>query len=1245
MTQEEARLPGIYKATDFLAGGGEMGERIRAKDWSQTSLGPAEQWPQSLKTIVRIMLTSRQPIWIGWGPDLIKLYNDPYKAIVGGKHPDALGQPAAVVWREIWDDIGPRLQIAMQENEGTYDEALLLIMERYGYQEETYYTFSYSPVPAEQGGVGGIICANTDDTQRIIGERQVTLLRTLAAETADARTIADVCRLSAKSLEHNPYDIPFAMIYLLDQEKQQVRLAGTSGIQQGHTAIAESIRLNTPSSWPFAQVLKEHQPQLVSNIEKIMDYLPMGAWKRAPHQMVVLPIASSGQTGKAGVLVAGLNPFRLFDEGYQGFLNLVAGQIAASIANAQAYEEERKRAEALAEIDRAKTVFFSNVSHEFRTPLTLMLGPIEDARFDPRTLPVNQERMEIAHRNALRLLKLVNSLLDFSRIEAGRMQANYEPTDLSRYTSELSSNFRSAIEKAGMKLLITAPQLSEPVYIDRDMWEKIILNLLSNAFKFTFDGEIEVSLREEPQQVVVSIRDTGVGIPQKYLSRIFERFQRIEGTQSRSFEGSGIGLSLVRELIKLHKGSIEVESSEGRGTTFTIVLPKGSAHLPSERVGVKRVQQPPVVGAASYVEEVMHWLPVEDGDEFISDGEAIEPSAIFADRPHIVLADDNADMRTYVTRLLRNQFEVKAVSNGVLALQAVKERLPDLLVTDIMMPEMDGLQLLKAVKGDPATARLPIILLSARAGEDATIEGVKAGADDYLVKPFSARELLARATTHIKTARSRYEAERRLYDLFMQAPAAVVILRGPTYHVELANPTTLKIWGRTSEDVLNKPLLEALPELHGQGLVQLLDGVVATGKPFVGNELKFRVDQKGNGELEDIYFTFVYAPLRNAANVIEGVMVFAYEVTDQVLARRKVEESEVRFRTLADNIPNLVWMARPDGWIYWYNSRSYSYTGASFEQLEGWGWQNLVDPEIQPAVLKRWRHSIQSGESFEMIFPLRGADGVFRPFLTRIIPIYDAEGRIVQWFGTNTDITEQKRLEQQKDEFLGIASHELKTPVTSLKAYTQLLERRFRNAGDGRSAELVQKMDAQLDKLTGLIGDLLDVTKIESGKLIFHFSHFDFDELIQEVAEEMQRTTSKHTIRLDLAASTIFYGDRDRIGQVLINLITNAIKYSPQSEKIVVKTTCEQGRIITSVQDFGIGIPPEMQQRVFERFFRVEGDTRTTFPGLGLGLYISAEIVKRHHGAIWVESEEGYGTTISFSLHPEQAQREAMEEG
>lgn len=1107
MTQKEP-LPALSTAspTDFLSGGGEMGERIRSFNWSATPLGPVEQWPQSLKTVVRIMLTSRQPIWIGWGPELIKLYNDPYKAIVGGKHPHALGQPAAIVWREIWDAIGPRLRTALQTNEGTYDESLLLIMERYGYQEETYYTFSYSPVPTEQGGVGGIICANTDDTARIIGERQVKLLQTLAAQTADARTIADACQLSARSLEHNPYDLPFAMLYLLDQEEQVMTLAGTTRIQKGNPVAPARVAKNAHALWPFADVLARQEFRLISDLGTVSEHFPTGAWKHPPHQAVALPIAPSGQMGQAGVLIVGLNPFRSFDEGYQGFLKLVAGQIAAGLANAHAYEEERKRAEALAEIDRAKTVFFSSVSHEFRTPLTLMLGPLEDIYHDSRTLPFNRERIAIAHRNALRLLKLVNTLLDFSRLEAGRIQARYEATNLSSYTGDLVSNFRSVIEQAGIALRQTMPPLSEPIYIDRDMWEKIVFNLLSNAFKFTFAGIIEVTLREEKEQVILSVHDTGVGISQHDLPHIFERFQRVEGVKARSFEGSGIGLALVDELVKLHQGTIEVQSVLGKGTTFTIKLPKGSSHLPKEQVDAKRTLQSTALGATFYVQEALQWLPgaTSASMENADTGQEILPP--FADRPRIVLADDNADMRAYVQRLLQDHFEVEAVSNGLAALEAVSQRRTDLVLTDVMMPEMDGFQLLQTLKANQETSRIPVLLLSARAGEEATIEGVQAGADDYVAKPFSARELRARVTTHIHLARSRYEAEQRLHDLFMQAPAAVVILRGPTYQVELANPITLKIWGRTSEEVLHKPLFEALPELHGQGLEPLLEGVLRTGVPYYGNELKIELDRSGNGMLEEVYFVFVYAPLRSATETTEGIMVFAYEVTEQVRAR------------------------------------------------------------------------------------------------------------------------------QQKDEFLGIASHELKTPVTSVKAYTQLLERRFRRTGDEQSAELLGKMETQLNKLTGLIEDLLEVTRIESGKMLLHPTSFDYSALIREIVEEIQRTANNHTIIQDLSAPVQLTADRDRIRQVLTNLLTNAIKYSPRAESVVIKTVQQGDAVLTSVQDFGIGIPREKQTHLFERFYRVEGEQALTYPGMGLGLYIAAEFVKRHQGSIWVESSEGKGATFTFSL-------------
>ena len=689
----------------FLSGGGELGALMRAMDWSRTPLGPAEEWPQALRTAVRIMLTSRQPMFVWWGDQLINLYNDAYKSIVGGKHPQALGQPASVVWREIWDQVGPRARSAMNTNEGTYDEALLLIMERHGYREETHYTFSYSPVPNDVGEAGGILCANTDDTQRIIGARQLALLRELAARTADARTIADACSRSAESLETNPRDLPFALIYLLQPDGERVVLAGASGITEDTAAAPRQAPLAPECEWPFAEVIRTHAPVIVTGLENLGP-LPVGAWDRPPHQAVALPIAPSGETGRSGVLIAGLNPYRLFDDGYQGFIGLVAGQIAAAIANAQAYEEERRRAEALAELDRAKTTFFSNVSHEFRTPLTLMLGPLEEllAPAEDRGHTDQRRLADVAHRNGLRLLKLVNSLLDFARIEAGRIQANYEPVDLSALTTDLASNFRSATEKAGLSLIVRCPPLPAPFYIDREMWEKIVLNLISNAFKFTFDGEIEVALEssEDGDAARLTVRDTGTGIPAEELPRLFERFHRVEGARGRTHEGTGIGLALVQELVKLHGGRVAVESEVGRGSIFTVEIPFGSAHLHQDRIVPKAAAASTAVRADAYLDEALSWLP-SIGYSPLPESHPAKPAAPQITRGRVLLADDNADMREYVKHLLSPHFDVEPVSDGLEALEKARENPPDLVLSDVMMPRLDGFALLKALRENSGT--------------------------------------------------------------------------------------------------------------------------------------------------------------------------------------------------------------------------------------------------------------------------------------------------------------------------------------------------------------------------------------------------------------------------------------------------------------------------------------------------------------------------------------------------------------
>ena len=833
---------------DFLSGGGELGALMRAYPWETTPLGPPASWPQSLKLAVRIMLTSRQPIWIGWGDELTYLYNDPYKSIIGGRHPWALGRPTREVWHEIWPEIGPMLDTALGGDRGTYVESQLLIMERNGYPEETYYTFSYSPIPNDDGTVGGIICANSDDTQRVIGERQLALLRDLAADAGHARNWQEACERSVAALAKNQHDLPFSLIYVAEPAHASVELAATSGIMRGAKAAPDTIALDGPSLWPVSDVLRSQSVRIVPDLRAVLGAdIPAGPWPHAPTQAALVPIPPTGETGRAGVLVVGLNPFRLFDDSYQGFLGLVAGQIAAAIANAQAYEEERRRAEALAELDRAKTTFFSNVSHEFRTPLTLMLGPIEDALNDPSSTaltPIDRGRLETAHRNSLRLLKLVNSLLDFSRIEAGRVDASFEPVDLARLTTELASNFESATEKAGLALRIDCAALRQPVYVDRDMWEKIVLNLLSNAFKFTFEGEIAVSLRDSMDRLSaeLAIRDTGVGIPPSELPRLFERFHRIEGQQSRSFEGSGIGLALVQELVKLHGGSIRAESEPGKGTTFTISIPYGTGHLSADQIGKERSRVSTSLRAEAFIEEALRWLPTTEILGETPDDRADDtPELLFTGRTdgaHILVADDNADMRTYVRRLLGPRWNVETVADGVDALAAIRTRKPDLVLTDVMMPCLDGFGLLRELRNDHDLRDIPVIVLSARAGEEARVEGLDAGADDYLTKPFSARELIARVNANLEMARVRREAmrdlresEARFRNMAEHAPV-MMWMTDSSGSVTYLNRLWSELTGQRHEDALGFGAWDALhPDDREQARRAFLDANAA-GEAF-----------------------------------------------------------------------------------------------------------------------------------------------------------------------------------------------------------------------------------------------------------------------------------------------------------------------------------------------------------------------------------------------------------------------------
>ena len=878
-------------------GESEMARRMRQHDWSRTPLGPVERWSPALRNAVTTSLTCAFPICIWVGPELALLYNDEYRPILGSaKHPTAMAVPGARVWAEIWSTIGPMLAQVMEHGEATRSRDLMLHIDREGYREEAYFSFSYSPIYDEHGKIVGVFCPVIETTEKVVGDRRLRTLRDLA-RCKGAESEAALYAAAAKVLEENQQDIPFALIYRVDDGGERAELVASSGIEIGAVAAPVDVDLDAlqGGTWLLGTVAQSGGTATISDLSTRFDELPTGSWALAPDKALVLPIQLPGQERPRAVLVLALSPLRALDDAYRTFCGLVATQIESSLADVQALEDERRRAEALAEIDRAKTVFFSNVSHEFRTPLTLMLGPLEDVLSEahgavPREVATT---LAVAHRNSLRLLRLVNTLLDFSRIEAGRVEANYEPTDLVTLTSDLAGVFRSAIERAGLRLVVDCAPLREPAYVDRDMWEKIVLNLLSNALKFTFEGTIRVGLRSQDGRIELSVSDTGVGIAEADLPKMFQRFERVKNARSRSHEGTGIGLALVQELTKIHGGEVSLESQEGVGSRFTLTIPNGKEHLPEDHISIQRELPPTSLGVMPFIEEALRWLPEADTE---IRGEAPSSARHTMAGARVLVADDNADMREYVSRLLGRSYEVIAVEDGQAALDQIRSDPPDLVLADVMMPHLDGFELLAAIRADERTRTLPVIMLSARAGEEARIEGLDAGADEYLTKPFAARELMARVSSQLTLSRQRREAERALryqstqFEMLLdQAPMGVYLVDGDL-RIQAANALALPAFGDVPGGVVGRDFHEIMQlrweQDYADEMVSVFRHTLETGEPYVASErAEFRFD-RGVTEYFDWRLDRITLP-----DGRHGLVCYFRDVSTQVWARKALEDS------------------------------------------------------------------------------------------------------------------------------------------------------------------------------------------------------------------------------------------------------------------------------------------------------------------------------------------------------------------
>jgi PAS domain S-box-containing protein len=1195
-----------------LGGAGEMAALMRSVDWGATTLGPVEGWPQSLCTVVRILLGSREGMWLVWGPDQVFLYNDAWRAMtMGDRHPGALARPAAQAWPDVWPAVQERIAPMLATGRAGFDDELMLLMQRGDRLEETYHTVSYCPVPDDAGHIGGLLCIGVDDTARVLQERRLHCLRETAAIVASPQPEDAMAAALQRVLGRCTRDLPFTLAYLFD-DRDDARLACTSGIAPGHPAAPECIPAGDAVPWPAAAV--RHGGTLVLHDLGGLGELPRGAWDRPPGAAALASHTPSWQQQAAGFLVVGLHPYLPWDASYQEFVQQLADRVCAGLAVAR-----------------------SHAIANGTSPAAAAAGQ-SGRRHQQRELQGARAQVAEMRRSMERLRELAHTLADFSPPGWDRGETAQERVTLAAYTTELASLFRDTIESAELRLVIDCRPLAEPVDVDPALWEKLVLLLLSNATESTSAGSITLGLRRVRRTVELSVSDTGSGVPARKVAQ-------------------------VEALARLLGATVRVERGDGRGSRCTVVLP------------VDRMRAGGATAAAH--------------------GAAARPPAAAA---RILIADDDPDMRRYLRRLLGTHYHVQTFAVTTAALAAARAMVPDLVLVDALLPDLDGAAFARVLRADARTRGVPVIQLTAPV-RHGLVSG-PAEAEDRLVKPFTAQELLARVAARLELARMQREAAAREQALSATSEEAEGMKRLHDFSSRLLTINGLQ--------PLLEEVLDATMALHGAdfGVVQQVDAggalvIVAQRnlpQAFLSHFARVSDDSAVSGRamrrrerviVEDVLADPLFAPHRRIAAIagfravqstplvsrkgeLLGVISThfrqprAFSVTElrftdlyarhaaDIVERNRAEEalraSEERFRRYFDL--GLIGMAltSPVKGCLEVNDELCRILGYPREELMRLRWPALTHPDDVAADEAQFER-VMAGEQDSYILEkrfirkdgqvvwctmaaqcLRGADGSVEFFVALVQDMTERLQTDEALRRAREQLTHVSRVAAMGELVASIA-HEINQPLSAIvvngHATARWLAAQPPNQGEAEAA--VQRIVADAHRASEVVAGIRRFLRRSEAQR----APVDLHALVCEVARMLEPEARTRRVRLQIepcrGEAVPVSGDRVHLQQVILNLAMNgfdAMASTSEGQRCLrMAVEVEGSRAVrVDVCDAGHGVALLERESIFEAF-------HTTKPnGMGLGLAISRSIVEAHGGRLWCTPNPAGGETFSFLL-------------